>query len=211
MAIRKYKNGDKVPVFLHVLDICAHLYKQISLKIAIIDHYQELKGHLESQQLNQSLMIIIASTVKSFDTVLFDVANAYSIELKECLGTDQRIIRISSELYWSLVLDEFPSSIEEEDADTLDYIEMHNLYSLSLLSVLKGVFQMFCYGELDFGKFYDLNDCCADFWLSKNCDQQHLQAVVKLLQLNNQLLVYQNELYKHVLNFNLKQCEEKYL
>ena len=206
-----YKNGDKVPVFLHVLDMCSFLYAQVALKVAVIDHYQELNGIIDKRQLNQSLMVTIASTVKSLDIVLADVANAYAIGLKEHLDTDQYITRISSDIYWSLIVDEFPSTIDEDDAKTEDYIEMHNHYAGSLLSIFKGLFQMFCYGEIDLDNFDSQGICKPDFWLSRQCDKEHLQALLKLLQLNNQLLEYQSDIYNHVLNFNLNQYEDSKL
>jgi len=211
MEKTKYKNGDKVPVFLHVLDMCAFLYAQIALKIAVIDHYQELNGIIDKRQLNQSLMVTIASTVKSLDIVLADVANAYAVDLREHLGTDQYITRISSDIYWSLIVDEFPSSIEADDAKMDDYIEMHNHYAGSLLIIFKAMFQMFCYGEIDLNNFNGQNIYRQDFWLSKQYDKEHSQALLKLLQLNNQLLAYQSEIYDHVLNFNLNQYEDSNL
>jgi len=207
MTVRKYKNGDKVPVFIHVLDMCAYFYAQIAIKIAVIDHYQELKGFVEKKQLNQSLLIIIKASVKSITVVLDEIAYKQSINLTEYLGADNRILRLSSDIYWCLVLDEFPCSIDKDDAATADYLEMHHLYSLSLLSILKGLYMMFCNGEIDLNNFFDLRNCQTDFWLNNKCDEKHLPVLVKLLQLNNQLQAYQEEMRRHELDFNLNGME----
>ena len=207
MAVKEYNSTDMVPVFVHVLDMCAYFYSQIALKIAAIDHYQELRGNSETREVNNAVLIIIASAVKSISSTLLQMSENYAFNIEQCLNSDKRIARISENLYWGLVCDEFPATINADDSANTDYFEMLDLYALSLLNILRGVFEMFCYGKLDLDNFYSQKKKHNDFWLSRDCDPKHMYALVKLLELNNQLLANAEDLQRGNLKFKYKQHE----
>lgn len=195
MAIRNYENRDKVPVFLHVLDICAYFYSQIAFKIAVLNHYLELKGDMSVIQCNEQILLLIASSVKSITATLDETAKSHELDLEKYLNTDERILSISEDIYWSLICDDFPDFINEDDCEGIDCSELHDLYFFSLLNIVRSLFQMFCSGEIDLNNFYDQENDHDGFWIPQPCNEEHVELLFAILQLNNHLCAHQEKMY----------------
>jgi hypothetical protein len=198
MATTYYQNEDQVPVFIQVLDITAYFYSQIKLKIAILNHYQELKIPPALWHPNEPVMILITSAVNDIKATMERTAKIYALNLYDFLNSDPRITQLAEDIYWSLISDEFPECITEEDADYFEPLELH---VLSILRVLSSISEIFYTGATDPDKIFEkpehlLEDC--------NVDPKNKKALMQLLQLKNRLCINLEKINKYSLTFNLK-------
>lgn len=137
MPLHMYKSRDIVPVFIKVLDMCAYFYAQIALKIAILDHYQQLKNNRTRTHLNEDLLINIASAVSHITATLDKIAEIHLYYSEHYLQSDKRILGLAQDLFWSNVCDLFPEEIDYYNSDSLDYVAMVDQYVISLIEILK--------------------------------------------------------------------------
>jgi hypothetical protein len=207
MAVAKYRSRDIVPVFIHVLDMCAYFYAEIALKIAVVDHYQQLKGNTATTHINESILIRIASAVNNITVTLEKTAEIYVYNLEHYLQSDKRILNLSEDFYWSLICNPFPGQINEHDFDQLDYIEMLELHARSLINVFEGFLEIFHFGEVDTDNLYKGN-AQEKFCLSRNCDPKNIRALAELKILYEQLHSHQAEMYRYSMILKLKQNED---
>ncbi|CAM4425785.1 hypothetical protein SAMN06265348_12137 [Pedobacter westerhofensis] len=201
MALTRYENADQVPVFIQVLDIIAYFYAQISLKIAILNHYQELKTPPDLRQTDDAVLVLISSAVNDITDTMERTAKIYSIDPNDFLNRDQHITGLAEDLYWSLVQDEFPDCITEADAGFLDYFDLLEQYGLSVLGILNSLSDMFCTAATDRENTYGKCDVYNRSRFSRSVDPNNKPALIQLLQLNNMLRGHHDQINKCSLTF----------
>ncbi|WP_090554285.1 hypothetical protein [Pedobacter hartonius] len=217
MGTTKYNEGDIILLTVIVLDISAFFYGGIAFKFAVKDHYQDLRGKVLTDvlddsgadllnALNDELISMIgrqANLMADACTNIYKIYNLASLDQQQ----NERVTALAEELYWQLMDDEFPWDEQADDYDDAKYLQHLMIYVTSLIRIVKILIKVIIYGEIDDDEISERNDLCETLEPDDYSDQVHVYALAVLSELGVQLNEHQEHFYEYYFNQNAKPDE----
>lgn len=164
MPVIKYEKEDLMPIVLCVLNLLEQDFLQLSLKIAVNTQYQDLKGLVNYDTIDEldvellklatdKTVVILLSYVVNLQNWVDSYANIFLLDLDQ-IYTDKRLVDQAHDIYYAVMFDD----VVEDDG-----------YLGAEMTFIFGVMQVLYYvGELVILGRTDPHD---DFWALENYDR----------------------------------------
>jgi hypothetical protein len=172
MAKVIYQPGDIIPIVLNVLHTCCWSYACNAFKIAIKDHFPDLKGTETDilddasiallDSVDEGLIPLIRVSIEYFGWVREAIANLYGLDAEQFLE-DARLEGLATDFYCQTTIDGFPCDGDPDDYNDAKYEHDLEIYAMSMLNVINWLFILLINGEADLELSFDADHFYMDF------------------------------------------------
>jgi hypothetical protein len=209
MGTTKYNEEDVILLSVIVLDISAFFYGGIAFKFAVKDHYQDLRGKVLSDVLDDSgadlldvlddgLIIMISHQVNLIVDAYTNICNVYNLTPFD-QKSEEGVAALAEDLYWQLMDDQFPCDDEADEYDDAEYLDHLGIYIMSLIRIVKSLTKIIIDCEINLEDAAENVDFFEPFEPKDYSDQVHAYALGVLCKLGVQLNEHQQRVYHYYL------------